>query len=104
VVAEVTRKGIYINVRLTGFHPSPTSHAVVGFRFLGRLTRGPAVRATHRRHSLRLDVLTIDTKCAYAAQARGSASPSNAAIWMLVAVVRPSRTATSIHIALLGPP
>jgi DDE domain len=30
---------------LTGFHPSPTSHAVVGFRFSGRLTQGPAVRA-----------------------------------------------------------
>jgi hypothetical protein len=33
--------------------------AVVSFRFLGRLTQGPAVRATDRRHSLRLDVLTM---------------------------------------------
>jgi hypothetical protein len=64
VVAEVTRKGIYINVRLTGFHPSPTSHAVVSFRFLGRLMQGPVVRATDRRHSLRLDVLTM-TRSAY---------------------------------------
>jgi hypothetical protein len=49
---------------LTGLRPSPTSHAVVGFRFLGRLTQGPAVRVADRRHSLRLDVLTM-TRSAY---------------------------------------
>ena len=49
---------------LTGLRPSPTSHAVVGLRFSGRLTQGPAVRATDRRHSLRLDVLTM-TRSAY---------------------------------------
>jgi hypothetical protein len=37
---------------------------VVGFRFQGSLTQGPAVRATDRRHSLRLDVLTM-TRSAY---------------------------------------
>lgn len=49
---------------LTGFHPGPTSHAVVGFRFSGKLTQGPAVRMTDRRHSLRLDMLTM-TRSAY---------------------------------------
>src|SRR5262249_1208189 len=49
---------------LPGLRPSPTSHAVVSFRFQDRLTQGPAVRATDRRHSLRLDVLTI-TRRAY---------------------------------------
>jgi hypothetical protein len=49
---------------LTGFYPSPTSHAVVGFRFQARLTQGPAVRATDRRHSLRLGILTM-TRSAY---------------------------------------
>jgi hypothetical protein len=49
---------------LTGLRPSPTSHAVVGFRFSGRLTQGPAVRATDRRHPLRLDMLT-STRSAY---------------------------------------
>jgi hypothetical protein len=37
---------------------------VVGFRFSGRLTQGPAVRATDRRHPLRLDMLT-STRSAY---------------------------------------
>jgi hypothetical protein len=32
---------------------------MVGFRFQGKLTQGPTVRATDRRHSLRLDVLTM---------------------------------------------
>jgi hypothetical protein len=49
---------------LTGLRPSPTSHAVVDFRFSGRLTQGPAVRATDRRHPLRLDMLT-STRSAY---------------------------------------
>jgi hypothetical protein len=40
VVLDCTRVSF-----LTGLHPSPTSHAVVGFRFSGRLTQGPAVRA-----------------------------------------------------------
>ena len=60
----VTVEANGIPSRLTGFRPSPTSHAVVGFRFSGRLTRGPAVRVTDRRHSLRLDVLTM-TRSAY---------------------------------------
>jgi hypothetical protein len=51
-------------IQLTGLHPSPTSHAVVGFRFQARLSQGPAVRATDRRHSLRLDMLTM-TRSAY---------------------------------------
>ena len=46
-------------VELTGLRPSPTRHAMVGFRFQGKLTQGPTVRATDRRHSLRLDVLTM---------------------------------------------
>jgi hypothetical protein len=37
---------------------------VVGFRFLDRLTQGLAVRVTDRRHSLRLDMLTV-TRSAY---------------------------------------
>jgi hypothetical protein len=49
---------------LTGFHPSPTSRVLVGFRFLGRLAQGPAVRAADRRHSLRLGMLTM-TRSAY---------------------------------------
>jgi hypothetical protein len=46
---------------------------VVGFRFSGRLTRGPAVRVTDRRHSLRLDILTstrstyVQVRCAVVA-------------------------------------
>jgi hypothetical protein len=48
---------------LTGLRPSPTSHAF-GFRFSGKLAQGPAVRATDRRHSLRLDMLT-STRSAY---------------------------------------
>jgi hypothetical protein len=44
--------------------PSPTSHAIVGFRFSGRLTQGPAVKVTDRRHPLRLDMLT-STRSAY---------------------------------------
>jgi hypothetical protein len=49
---------------LTGLRPSPTSHAFVGFRFSGRLTPGPAVRAADRRHPLRLDMST-STRSAY---------------------------------------
>jgi hypothetical protein len=49
---------------LTGLRPSPTSHAFVGFRFSGRLTQGPAVRAADRRHPLRLDMST-STRSAY---------------------------------------
>ena len=49
---------------LTGLRPSPTRHAVVGFRFSGRLAQGPAVRLADRRHPLRLDVLTM-TRSAY---------------------------------------
>jgi hypothetical protein len=52
-------------VVLTGLHPSPTGHAVVALRFQRRLTRGPAVRATDRRHSLRLEMLAM-TRSAYA--------------------------------------
>ena len=37
---------------------------MVGFRFSGRLTQGPAVRLADRRHPLRLDVLTM-TRSAY---------------------------------------
>ena len=37
---------------------------MVGFRFQARLTQGPAVRATDRRHSLRLGMLTM-TRSAY---------------------------------------
>jgi hypothetical protein len=37
---------------------------VVGFRFYAKLAQGPAVRATDRRHSLRLDMLTL-TRSAY---------------------------------------
>jgi hypothetical protein len=37
---------------------------VVGFRFQARLRQGLAVRATDRRHSLRLDVVTM-TRSAY---------------------------------------
>ena len=53
-----------LKVHLTGLRSSPTRHAVVGFRFSGRLTQGPAVRVTDRRHSLRLDMLTM-TRSAY---------------------------------------
>jgi hypothetical protein len=49
---------------LTGLRPSPTRHAVVGFRFSGRLAQGPAVRLADRRHPPRLDVLTM-TRSAY---------------------------------------
>ena len=49
---------------LTGLRPSPTRHAVVGFRVSGRLAQGPAVRLADRRHPLRLDVLTM-TRSAY---------------------------------------
>ena len=49
---------------LTGLRPSPTRHAVVGFRHSGRLALGPAVRLADRRHPLRLDVLTM-TRSAY---------------------------------------
>ncbi len=51
-------------VVLTGLRPSPTRHAVVGFRFSGRLAQGPAVRLADRRHPPRLDVLTM-TRSAY---------------------------------------
>jgi hypothetical protein len=37
---------------------------VVGFRFSGKLTQGPAVRLADRRHPPRLDVLTM-TRSAY---------------------------------------
>lgn len=37
---------------------------MVDFRFSGRLTQGLAVRATDRRHSLRLGMLTM-TRSAY---------------------------------------
>src|SRR4051794_34651819 len=43
---------------LTGLRPSPTRHAVVVFRFQGRLPQGLAVRAADRRHPLRQGVLT----------------------------------------------
>jgi hypothetical protein len=43
---------------------------VVGFRFSGKLTQGPAVRVADRHHSLRLDVLTM-TRSAYV-QVRGA--------------------------------
>ena len=51
-------------VVLTGLRPSPTRHAVVGFRFSGRLAQGPAVRLADRRHPPRLDMLTM-TRSAY---------------------------------------
>ena len=60
--------------RTNGASPSPTRHAVVGFRFSGRLAQGPAVRLADRRHPLRLDVLTLtrsaylQVKCAVVAQ------------------------------------
>jgi hypothetical protein len=63
-LSKALRPGIRPGAWLTGLHPSPTRHAVVGFRFSGRLTQGPAVRAADRRHSLRLDVLTM-TRSAY---------------------------------------
>ena len=52
------------NHDLTGLRPSPTRHALVGFRFSGRLAQGPAVRLADRHHPLRLDVLTM-TRSAY---------------------------------------
>ena len=49
---------------LTGLRPSPTSHAVVGFRISRRLTQGPAVSTADHYHSLRLGLLTM-TRSAY---------------------------------------
>jgi hypothetical protein len=51
------------DIRVTP-QPSPRSHALVGVWFSGRLASGPAVRATGRRHWLRLAVVTL-TRSAY---------------------------------------
>src|SRR5438270_13870049 len=76
---------------LTGLRPSPTRHAVVGFRSQGRLTQGPAVRPADRRHPLRQSVLTW-TRSAY-----GQVRCAVVALWsgregQYADQIRPART------------
>src|SRR3954469_14451075 len=76
---------------LTGLRPSPTRHAVVGFRSQGRLTQGPAVRPADRLHPLRQSVLTW-TRSAY-----GQVRCAVVALWsgregQYADQIRPART------------
>jgi hypothetical protein len=63
-VAKFFQQVIDTYLELTGLRPSPTSHAVVGFRISRRLTQGPAVSTADHYHSLRLGLLTM-TRSAY---------------------------------------
>ena len=58
------------SLHLTGLRPSPTRHAVVGFRFQGRLAQGLAVQSGRPPPPATPRCVDLDAKCVCAGQVR----------------------------------